>query len=417
MKHRLFLLVLWAIACLGISCSDDDNDGATLSFGRAYYVLQAQSALEVDLRASSPVENVLTVKVNVSGSAVEGEDYSISAKEFVFQPGEDVAKVTITPLDNYTEEREIKLSVEPIAGYSLWNNKSTIIPIEPKEVLICSFTKSWVELEALYMAGVEVKGAISGKFSSLADLHLPFEIVEDETTAVEGVHYEIEGDVREFVIPAGKSKAEIQLNFLKRETGKDKIVFKLKLPDDTYQYGNYATLQVQIVGPLSFDRLAGKWEYKTFSSEMAIRDLLGTEPDFESDLYELPTANSSAGTLEFIAGAEEGKGQMISNLTGDLANYLQNCDIEFTDPEYRYLYDLNTDAWISNAYFNPVNAYFSASSSDERSAKVGLRLLDGGETLEVRIEDCDPQDFLQFTYMLFGDLEMTPLVFHFTRIE
>lgn len=416
MKHRLFLLVLWAIACLGVSCNDDDNDGATLSFGRAYYVLQAQSALEVDLRASSPVENALTVKVNVSGSAIEGEDYSISAKEFVFQPGEDVAKVTITPLENYTEDREIKLSVEPVAGYSLWNNKSTIIPIEPKEVLLCSFTKSWVELEAMYMAGIEVKGAISGKFNSLVDLHLPFEIVEDETTAVEGEHYEIKGDVREFVIPAGKNKAEIQLNFLKREAGKDKIVFKLKLPDDSYQYGNYATLQVQIVGPLSFEKLAGKWEYKTFSSETAIRDILGTDPDFASDLDNLPTASSSAGTIEFIEGTEEGKGQMISNLTGDLANYLQNCEIEFTDPEYRDLFDLNISAWVSNAYFDPVNAYFSPTSSDFRSAKVGLRLLDGGETLEIRIEDCEPQDFLQLTYM-FEMQELAPIVFLFTRIE
>ena len=416
MKHRLFLLVLWAIACLGVACSDDDNDSTTLSFGRAYYVLQAQAALEVDLRTSSPVENALTVKINVSGSAVEGEDYSISAKEFVFQPGEDIAKITIAPLDNYTEEREIKLSVEPVAGYSLWNNKSTIIPIEPKEVLICSFSKSWVELEALYMAGIEVKGAISGKFSSIVDLHLPFELVEEGTTAVEGEHYTIKGDVREFVIPAGKNKAEIQLNFLKWEEGKDKIIFKLKLPDNTYQYGNYAELQVQIAGPLTFNKLAGKWTYKTFSSEMSIRDILGTDPDFASDLEKLPTANSSAGTIEFIQGAEEGKGQMVSNLTGDLANYLRNCEIEFTDPDYRYLFDLNTDAWISNAYFDPVNAYFSATSSDERVAKIGLRLLDGGETLEVRIEDCEPQDFLQLTYM-FGMQELAPIVFHFTRVE
>lgn len=416
MKHRLFLLVLWAIACLGVACSDDDNDGTTLSFGRAYYVLQAQSALEVDLRTSSPVENALTVKINVSGSAVEGEDYSISAKEFVFQPGESIAKIMISPLDNFTEEREIKLSVEPVAGYSLWNNKSTIIPIEPKEVLICSFSKSWVELEALYMAGIEVKGAISGKFNSIVDLHLPFEIVEEGTTAVEGEHYTIEGNVREFVIPAGKNKAEIQLNFKKREIGKDKITFKLKLPDETYQYGNYAELQVQIAGPLSFDKLAGKWTYKTFASEMAIRDILGTDDDFASDLINLPTAKSSAGTIEFIQGTEEGKGQMISNLTGDLANYLRNCEIEFTDPEYRDLFDLNTSAWVSNAYFDPVNAYFTASSSDERSAKIGLRLLDGGVTLEVRIEDCEPQDFLQLTYM-FGMQELAPLVFHFTRVE
>ncbi|WP_099291091.1 Calx-beta domain-containing protein [Butyricimonas sp. Marseille-P3923] len=416
MKHKLFLLVLWAIACLSSACSDDDNDRATLSFGRAYYVLQAQANLEVDLRASSPVENALTVKINVSGSAVEGEDYSISAKEFVFQPGEDIAKITIIPLNNYTEEREIKLSVEPVTGFSLWNNKSTIIPIEPKEVLICSFSKSWVELEAMYKAGVEVKGSVSGKFNSIVDLHLPFEIVADGTTAIEGKHYTIEGDAREFVIPAGKNKAEIQLNFLEREIGKDKITFRLILPDDTYRYGNYADMQVQIVGPLSFEKLAGKWEYKTFASETAIRDILGTDPDFATDLDELPTANSSAGTIEFIEGAEEGKGQMISNLTGDLANYFRNCEIEFSDPEYRYLGDLNTSAWVSNAYFDPVNAYFSASASDERSAKVGLRLLDGGETLEVRIEDCEPQDFLQLIFM-FEMQELTPIVFHFTRIE
>lgn len=421
MKSRLFLLVLLAMTCFGTACSDDnDTGGATLSFGRAYYVLQAQAPLTVDLRANGPVESTLAVKFNVGGTAIEGEDYSISAKEFVFEPGKEIASVTVTPLNNYTSEREIKLELVPVPGYSLWNNKVTMIPIEAKEYLVCSFKKNWVELEALYQPIVEVKGAISGKFKSDIPLHLQFEIVEgDGTTAVEGVHYEIKDNVREFVIPAGQSEAQITLNFLKQEKGKDQITLRLKLPTDTYQYGNYAEMILKISGPLSFDKLEGTWQYKTFSSEASIRDLIGSDPDFQADLDLLPSPASSSGSIEFIQSTQDGKGKMISHLTGTLANYLMNCEIEFLSPEkFEDLWDTSEkDIWISMAHFNPVNGYFSSSSSDIRVGKVGMRLLDGGQTLEVRIEDCEPQDFLQLTFMLFGDMSLTPLVFHFTRVE
>ena len=68
----IFLLTLLTYGML--SCHDDNNDDASLSFGRSIYILQANGALEVELRADGAVEEQTVVKFTVGGSAVRGEE-------------------------------------------------------------------------------------------------------------------------------------------------------------------------------------------------------------------------------------------------------------------------------------------------------------------------------------------------------
>ena len=102
----IFLLTLLTYGML--SCHDDNNDDASLSFGRSIYILQANGALEVELRADGAVEEQTVVKFTVGGSAVRGEDYELSADEFVLEAGQDRAKIQIQPKENYNEDRDRK---------------------------------------------------------------------------------------------------------------------------------------------------------------------------------------------------------------------------------------------------------------------------------------------------------------------
>ena len=47
-----------------------------------------------------------------------------------------------------------------------------------------------------------------------------------------------------------------------------------------------------------------------------------------------------------------------------------------------------------------------------------MRLVEGGEVLEIRILQYEPIEFLYDTYEMFeGDMEMFPLVFRFTKVK
>ena len=109
MRKILFILIV--ISCwVGMAgCSDDDNKGPDVSFRRPYYILPASE--------SEPAPADITVPFTVAGTGEEGIDYSLSAHEFVVQAGLDSAIITITPVTNMTEGREIHLTLQEVTGY------------------------------------------------------------------------------------------------------------------------------------------------------------------------------------------------------------------------------------------------------------------------------------------------------------
>ena len=81
MKKALFSVIVCFTAC-----SEDDDDARTVSFKRAVYILSSNQAIEVEIGLSEVAEQELTVPFEVFGTAVEGEEYSLSAHEFVVAP-------------------------------------------------------------------------------------------------------------------------------------------------------------------------------------------------------------------------------------------------------------------------------------------------------------------------------------------
>lgn len=136
------ILVIWMliVSFVGfIGCSDDDAKVPDISFRRAYYVLPAMEALNVEVRLSEPATEDLTVTFDVTGTGEEGEDYAISAHEFIVKAGLDTAVVVITPLNNMVEGREICLVLNRVEGYEFGVYKQTVIPIEKKSAFTTSF--------------------------------------------------------------------------------------------------------------------------------------------------------------------------------------------------------------------------------------------------------------------------------------
>ena len=179
---------------VNMACSDDDNSsGAELSFSRSIYILPSFGSLEVELRVSQAPATTLVVPVQIEGSAVLGEDYEVSGKEFVFQPNATSATLQFTPKDNLTEGREIRLSISPVEGYRLGSKKVAMIPVETKERIMYSFTSSYSRMLSEVEVWVELQGEISGKsYRAPSDISIPIEVDPSSTAVLKRGDIELE---------------------------------------------------------------------------------------------------------------------------------------------------------------------------------------------------------------------------------
>jgi len=119
----------------------------------------------------------------------------------------------------------------------------------------------------------------------------------------------------------------------------------------------------------------------------------------KSDLERLPENNPQTDKLVFTSGTTNRMN--VSLLTGDLAHYLRNCDLTSVKEEEEYLYEMGDNPPFESVLtmeMSEANVNYSGTNVSLRKAQVGFRVLDGGNTLELRIFDYEPTDFLQRTY-------------------
>lgn len=98
MKNIISIICLLLSMCF-VACNDDDSEekGPQLAFSELIYTLDAEEPLNVEIRVSEPVPANTSVKFNIRGAAVQGEEYELSANEFVIPAGESTASITVTP--------------------------------------------------------------------------------------------------------------------------------------------------------------------------------------------------------------------------------------------------------------------------------------------------------------------------------
>ena len=185
-KEITKILTITLLAMMVTSCNNDDDAGANLSFSRSIYVLPATGSLNIELKASVAPENDLIVPITIDGSAVLDDEYEISAKEFIIKAGETNAQITITPKNNLAQGKEIRLSINPVAGYSLGDKNVAIIPIETKERIMYSFTTSYSRILSSIQIWVEIQGEISGRsYIPQTDIVLPLKISSSSTAELD----------------------------------------------------------------------------------------------------------------------------------------------------------------------------------------------------------------------------------------
>ena len=424
MRKILFVFSLFLSLSLILACSDDDNSDPKLSFGRPIYILKAAEPLAVELIVSEPVTEEIKVPFMIDGSAVLDEDYTISAKEFVLHPGDWIDTVWVTPKENVIGQREIRLSLQEVPRYRLWNNRWAIIPVETKDIFTCSFSQTTMDLKSEVVVSMKLTVGGVDYMYKREELRVPFEI-DPASTAVEGEHYEIVGGGRELIMGIQKATADVTIRFLKKEVGKDKVIIRL-VEGGLFEGGTNTSVTINVNGPTLYEDFVGAWTSPDFISGDFIKGMVWGLP---TDCDNLPVNNLSTDRIVFTAGATNTLN--VDGVQGDLAKYLRNCEVVYIGEEPEQLWD--QDAYgikrdVVTLELSKANVNYSATNVAERKAIVLVRLLNKGKVLEFRIVDYEPTDFLTGTYYdethpgwgepkEYPMRELYPLVFRFNKVE
>ena len=426
MKNIISIACLLLSMCF-VACNDDDSEekGPQLAFSKLIYTLDAENPLEVEIQVSEPVQANTSVKFNVRGAAVQGEEYELSADEFVIPAGERTASITVTPKNNFEGGKTIKLELSPVEGYVLGEYNFTLIEVLTKGQLICAFAEENYVLPGELEVRMNAKDANTGKyFSASTDTKVPF-IVGKHSTAIEHVHYEfVDNPDKMFVIPAKKSYGTIKIKFLKWEEGKTTLFLLVPDGNDRVLPGDVDQTEIYIKGMTTPDRLVGKWAFKEVTSIEYLR-----ENNWYGGLDEvahLPENNLPTDILEFVDGGAKLK----VHATGDMAKYFRDCDVKFLREQQLYLYELAgigrpPMVTASMLELSQANVNFSGTNEKLRAVQVGFRLLDDKETLEVTVLDYEPTDFLYDTYKSNADyaaegnfpMDFHMVRYHFTKVK
>lgn len=404
------------------SCKDDDASGAKLSFSRSIYILPAIGSLEVELRATVAPETDMEVPVTVSGSAVEGEDFTLADTKFVLKAGETVAKLTITPKNNLTSGREIRLALVPVNGYSLGNKNVAMIPVETKERIMYSFTTSFSRLLSEVEIWVELRGETTGKdFVAPTDIQLPISLAEG-STAVLGTDVELENNMTYVTIKQKERRTKFTVKLAEGASdyaGK-KAILQLSAPAENtelYYAGSFATCTLNL-DQLKFTDMLGKWKPVGITNK---ENFVAVE--MEPEEYEglLPEHNSPDDYLEFVH-EDDGTDKVIPHLTGDLTSYFCNPSghkIVFDHIEKGFM-EFDTGREFDIPYFkiSGVNTLFSKKQQQTGDVFIGLEKVDDDNIL-IYFHEYTPTDFFLQTYEMWGEFDATifGITYKFTRVK
>lgn len=420
MKNRMISLAcLMLFACFW-ACDNEDREekGPELVFSELIYTLDPENPLEIEIQVSEPVKANTSVKFNVRGAAVRGEEYELSADEFVIPTGESSARITVTPKNNFGQVKTIKLELHPVDGYVLGEYNFTLIEVLAKGQLICAFAEENYVLPGEVTIRMDAKDANTGKyFSANTNTKIPF-LVGENSTAIEHVHYEfVDNPNKEFVIPAKKNYGTIKIKFLKWEEGKTTLFLLVPEASGRFLPGDIDQTEIYVKGMTTPDRLVGKWAFKEATSIEYLR--VNNWYGGPEEVANLPENNLPTDILEFVDGGTKLK----VHATGDMAKYFRDCNVKFLREQQLFLYESVVVGQppivtASMLELSQANVNFSATKEKLRAVQVGFRLLDDNETLEVTVLDYEPTDFLFDTYKSNADYATEgefPMDFHMVR--
>lgn len=389
MKKILLPLFAFAIAFTGCNKKEDD---ASVSFEKAAYTMK-DSAISVKI-ISNYEGSSADLPFTLGGDAVEGEDFTISAKKFVIGGSSKVLEVTISPKDNYDSDKTLTLTLGTMPeGVIAGDRASASVTIEPRSKSGISFLERNIFMSAGVTIEVQIFDSEGGKFTATEDMVIPIKVKTDaNNTAVENEHFKFTGS-SDLVIAKGKSSGTIKLECLKVEVDKDVFYLTFDL-GNKYTAGQFDNIRVTILGSYG-DKINGEWVLYKEITDKAYFD------EFWFGMLTTTNLGSASATDKIIIEDGEFKTEM----TSFYGNYFGVVSDMRLGEEYILTVGMGDKRTLQLLNLNNINRYFSATqTSTDDVALLGVRVLAESETdagadvLDVWIIDYEAKDFFPEFY-------------------
>lgn len=396
MKKMFFALT--AFAMMFAACQKEENS-PTVSFENAFPVTSDGTAtLTLNVTGYTGTEPV-TIPVTFTTEAVEGEDYEVSAKEFVYGGASPVTTITVTAL-KYGTGKSITASLEIPTGFKAGKYIVNTFSLSDKLGYLSFDSKASLLTQTLAVQVTVYDEQGNRKTLEKGD-KIAVSVDTENSTAVEGTHFSFEGD-KAVTIDAGKGTGNVKIKLVGDEAVQDhdKIVLKMDL-GEKYSAGDNLSTTITILGS-AFSKMAGKWVINELISD---KDWMATENwladwgyDLEEQLGKYPEFNSE-DALEINTV----NGTFIPSFKSGFKNYFLGESLISKDKEIIIMKGMEGNTTMQMFLINNVNRYFSDSqTSEDKTALIAMSLITDentqNELLDLYIIDYEPKDFMTMFY-------------------
>lgn len=382
------MLPLLAAAIVLVACSKEEDTRPSVSFETAIpTTVDGASVLSItvkDYTGSDPV----TIPVTFSGTAEKDVDYAVSAEAFVYGGTSPVTTIKVTPVE-YGTGKTVSAALDIPGGFTIGKYTTSTFTLSDK-VGYCSFVSKSAILTSSASIPVGIYDNNGSSFILQNGDEIAVSVNTDKSTAEEGVHFKF-SDKSAAIISPSKNQGSVEIEFLKLEEGKDKIVLTLQ-PTSKYSIGNYQETTIDILGSY-WDMLDGKWTMNEILTDQKFYEEMWS--DMCTGYEFIPTYNSEDN---FIINIAEGK--FTPSFKSDFKNYFlgEANIVKGEEVTYHSGLDLST-VTVQSFIVDNVNRYFSGSDfSEDKEGYVGARIIDGPTSgtklLELHIFDHTSKSFM-----------------------
>ena len=180
---KLFPLFIFGVATLFFSCEKHKPTIAEVEFAQALQTLTFEENLTVKVTMTRPAATDITIPFELSGDAVEGEDFIFTNVEdhYISIPqGQLEGELTLEHLLHNGQELSCRIKLRPGNGYVLGDNATCVVTIGEREKIYLSFDYAEYptdEFNNVYI-GVTLTGEKSGEnFKAPDNIELGFKVI------------------------------------------------------------------------------------------------------------------------------------------------------------------------------------------------------------------------------------------------
>lgn len=391
MKKSLFMIFAAMAALFMVSCEPEDTvEVPTVSFAVQPVNVDGVFTLTLMTSGYDGTEPV-TVPLDFSGSAVEFEDYRLSAEAFVIGGAEPVNTITVTTLTT-VPDKELTISLTAPEGFVLGKIPSVTLSLTPVKIYLSFETNavSAPEAATVVLNTYDGQGALKRVGQAMT---FEVEVNTEKSTAELGTHFvfdsdEPEGNIQKVVVEASDLEGALTINLVKYEEGHNTVVLNIKETENS-PIGEYGEVAITFSGSL-WTKLGGTWVINEFVTDREYYE--GMYGDAGATGFELfPTITQNDKITFDLSG-----NKFIPEFSGSFKDYFIG-ESSIKQGDYYDAYGM-IDPAVLLVELDNVNRWFSPTeTSEDKVAYIGARFITdegtGDELLDFYVLDYESHTF------------------------